>query len=270
MDSEKKRRYARDAAPGARPDKGPRAHRKESRQILAIIAAALLMLIIWGICALAGSLLKVRKIEVLGSSPYSNSEVVAVSGIGLGDRVNKIDKAGVERQILRRLSYLSKVKIRSGLFGRVKIALSSDTAAYYTLIAGEYYALSDEFRLLEKNDSKLAYESIGLIYISLPKINRAILGDKLLFYDENPDYVELFMGELKELDFLSDVGAVTLENRYEIEITYKKFTVIIGAYKDLETKLNLCRNMSEDKVLISAEAAILDVSDPANATIRLK
>ncbi len=270
MDSEKNSRNIKSAAPTARPDKSPRAHRKESRQILAIAAAALVMLIIWGICALAGSLLKVKKIEVLGSSPYSYSEVVAVSGISVGDRANKIDRGEAERQIMRKLSYISKVKIRSGLFGRVKITLSSDKAAYYALIAGEYYSLSEEFRLLEKNDSKIAYKSGGLIYISLPKIKRAILGEKLLFYDEKSDYVELFMEDLKDSEILPDVRAVKLENRYEIEITYKKFTVKIGAYKDLKTKLNLARNMSEDQVLISVESAILDVSDPANATIRLK
>ncbi len=248
----------------------PGIHRKESKRILAIISAALLMLVIWGICVLAGSFMKVKKIEVLGSSPYTADEIVSVSGIRCGDNVSKIKKSICEKAILQKLSYISEVKIRSGLFGKITISVRSDKAAYYTLIAGEYYAMSDRFRILGKESNSAAYQSGKLIFISLPKIKTALLGDYLAYYDAESEFVQQLIKDIYDSGMFGEVSSIKAESRYDIEITYSKFTIIIGTYKDVASKLRLASQMSNDKVLETAESAILDVSDPAKATIRFK
>ncbi len=248
----------------------PGVHRKESKRILAIITASLLMLIIWGICALAGSLMKVRKITVSGSSPYTAEEIVTASGISSGDKVSRIDKDAAEKAILQNLSYISEVRVRAGLFGRIRISLRSDTATYYTMIAGEYFSMSDEFRLLGKESNPSSYESGGLIFISLPKIKTAILGDRLAYYDTDSEFVSQLLADLRNAEMFEEVRAVSAETRYDVEITYGRFTIVIGVYKDMASKLSLASQMAKDDVLTAAESAILDVSDPANATIRFK
>lgn len=250
--------------------KRPKRHRKESKRILAIITASLLMLIIWGICALAGSLMKVRKIEVIGESPYNKDEIIAVAAIKNGDKVNRIDKDSVEKSILQKLSYISEVRVKSGFFGKIKISVISDKAAYYTLISGEYFAMSDDFRLLGKESNTSGYESGKLIYISLPKIKSAILGDYLSYYDAESIFLPQLLKDIDQSGMLDSVSAIEAQSKYEIEITYEKFTIVIGAYKDIAAKLTLASQMAKDDILSTAESAILDVSDPANATIRFQ
>ncbi|NLW73825.1 MAG: hypothetical protein GX057_02860 [Clostridiales bacterium] len=247
----------------------PGRHKKSSRRILAAIFAILLLLIIWGISALAGSLIKVRSVEVIGSSPYSDEEIISYTGIAAGSRVNKIDRRGLERDLLRKYTYLREAEIKTGLFGKVRIIVSADTAEYYTEIAGDYYALSPDFRLLELGGSS-DFESAGLIFISLPKIKSAILGDKIVFYDSDSGFVAELMDELKNSELYPGIQKVNAADRYAINLICERYKVKIGAYKDITLKLKIASQMAKDDVLDGDVKAVLDVSDPKNAIIRFE
>ena len=245
-----------------------RTAQKASRRILAAIAA-LLLFIVWGISALAGLLVKVRSVEVTGDSPYSEQEIISYTGISASTRVNKIDKAGLERKLSRKFTYLSEVKIKTGIFGRVRIMVKADTAAYYTEIAGEYYALSSDFRLLEKGGASV-FKSTGLIFISLPKIKSAILGEHVEYYDQESGFVAELLEELKNSELFPGISEINAADRYAINMKYDRFLIKIGSYKDIGLKLRIASQMAKDDVLKGDINAILDVSDPANATIRFE
>ncbi|MGI6167317.1 MAG: cell division protein FtsQ/DivIB [Eubacteriales bacterium] len=247
----------------------PGRHKKASRRILAATFAILLLLIIWGISALAGSLIKVRSVEVTGSSPYSGEEIISNTGIAVGSRVNKIDKRGLERNLLRNFTYLREVEIKTRLFGKVRILVTSDTAEYYTEIAGDYYALSPDFRLLESGGAS-DFESLGLIFISLPKIKSAVLSEKIVYYDTGSEFVAELLEEIKNSELYPDIRQVDAADGYAIILKCEKFKIKIGAYKDIALKLNIASQMAKDDVLKGDVKAILDVSDPKNAIIRFE
>ena len=256
-------------APPAGAAARPGRHRKASRRILTALAALLLLLLIWGISTLAVSLIRVRSVELTGSHPYSDREILSRAGIEAGIRVNKIDRSGVERDLLREFTYLSGVKVKTGLFGRVRIFVEADTAAYYTEIAGEYFALSQDFRLLEINEAPV-FESAGLIFVSLPKIKTAILGEHVAYYDATSGFVPELMEELENSELFSGISRVDASDRYDISLKYDRFQIKIGAYRDIGLKLKIASQMTKDEVLRGDVDAILDVSDTANATIRFK
>lgn len=258
--------------------RGP--HRKESKTILALIAALLLLLLVWGISAFAASLIKVKKIEIIAGpgsdgkyadsdGKYADAEIIDASGITPGMRMNKLDPEAAGGAILERLPYVSEVKVAKGLFGRVRILVIVDKAAYYTLIAGDYFFLSQDLRLLDISHEAPDFSSSGLIRISLPKLKRAFLGEHLSFYDTDTDYITEFMQALNSRAvFAGRVERIELAGRYDISFKYDKFTVKIGAFADIADKLNNVARMEKHEAVVGADAATLDVSDLNNMTIK--
>lgn len=269
-DAELEKTEPKEAGEGAGNASGGtlRTHRKESRQILAIIAAMVLLLAVWGVSALAGSLIKIKAIEVSGDSPYSNEIIVSASGIKHGMRINKINRAEAEGKILRTLPYISDVRVSRGIFGKAKISVKADIAAYYTIIAGDYFALSDGFRVLEYSPVGSGFAADGLIYISLPHIKSAIIGGQLSYYDNDTGYIQEFLSSITSAGLDGDILSADLSDKYGISFTYNKYTVKIGHFKDIDKKMSIVSRMEKDSYLNNRESAEFDVSDLNNPSIR--
>ncbi|MBQ9080512.1 MAG: FtsQ-type POTRA domain-containing protein [Clostridia bacterium] len=241
-------------------------HRRLSRYILAVVAALLLLLVIWGICTVVGAFATVGKIVVKGESPYAEDRIIAVSGIETGMRKNKINAEVAETEILNNLPCISEVNIRKKLGGVIEIRITSENVRYLTSIADDYYVVSDSFRLLGLSGTVAANDSI--VMISLPFVKRAIVGQRIEYY-EDTEYIGEFVSVLEDSELDGGIDSIDVSDKYKLEVLYDgKYTIRIGELKNMDEKLRMIYLMLEDEVLSEGIAAIFDVSDISKPTIQ--
>lgn len=241
-------------------------HRKGSRTILALLAAVILLLLVWAICTVAGALTTVKSIAVEGESPYTQAAVAAVAGIEPGMKQSRLDKQSCEAKILKKLPYISKVSVRFGIGGKVRIKITADKARYITYISGDCYVMSSDFRMLEMLTSDPLQE--GVVYISLPKAKRAMLGSVTEYYSDS-SFVGQLMHTLDESFLAGRIKSVDASDKYDIEFKFDdRYTVMLGELRNIEGKLKMIAGMLENKALETPGNVVLDVSDLENATVR--
>jgi len=249
------------------PDK--KSHHAFSKKVLLVFFAVVILLIVWGLCSILMSFMRINKIVVDGENKYTESEVIEAGKIEIGMKMNDIDPDVVEKRLMEDLTYISSVKVKRGIWGKINIKIIEDKAKYYTRLSEDYFCLSFDFRLLEMSKDIQVFSN--LIYIELPSVKKAIVGDKISYYDA--DYEELIRAFTFDLDnsFLNGkILAVDVSKKYSLNVLCKDYDILFGAYKDMDTKFGYVELMEKDDVVQNREGVVFDVSDPYNATIKFK
>lgn len=240
-------------------------HRKSSKYILATIMTALFILIVWGICLIFNSFITVKEIEVKGESIYTPEQIIAASGIAVGDKRNKIDVGAVEESIMESMSFLAHVKVKIKAKGIALISITPEEIAYCSDIAGVYYVMSDEFRILGVS-GEMAYRPESII-VKLPKVKKALVGDKVEFYDDI-EYVTFFVEEIDKSFLSGNVTAIDVSDRYDLSVTYNNFVIDFGDSKNIPKKINKAQMLVNSDVTAGMSMARIDVSDISNSSIK--
>ena len=244
----------------------PTEHRRSSRYILAVLVTILFLLIIWGICLAIGSFVEVKQIIVEGKSPYSESQIIAVSGIEVGVKKKSIDIKETESDILKKLHYISDVKIKKKIGGVILIAVTSDQVSYVTDIANDYFVMSDSFRILGlAGDISFDEEPV---FINLPRVKQAMIGSSVVFY-EDLEYIDQFLDIINDSLLENHITSVDVSDRYNISIIYDDcYEIRFGELKNIDVKLRKLDLILTGDILDGVEKAIIDVSDTSNTIVK--
>lgn len=240
-------------------------HRKSSKYILATILTALFILIVWGVCLIFNSFITVKEIEVKGDSIYTPEQIIAVSGIAVGDKRNKIDVGAVEESVLESMSFLAHAEVKIKANGIAVISITSEDIVYCSDIAGVYYVMSDEFKILGVS-GEMADRSESVI-IKLPKVKKALVGDKVEFYDDI-EYVTLFVEEIDKSFLSGNVTVIDVSDRYDLSVTYNNFVIDFGDSKNIPKKINKAQTLVNSDVASGISKARIDVADISNSSIK--
>ena len=130
------------------------------------------------------AMFRVRTIEVAGTTRYSAQQVIVVSGISEGDSLFSSPDLSVLHD---RLPYIKSAKISRKLPYTITITVSEDSAGYYCELYGEYFALSEDLRVLERADSDEGFVSDGYVRLELPAIDSAVVGGRIVFVSDADD-----------------------------------------------------------------------------------
>ena len=79
---------------------------------------------------------RVETVVVTGNSRYTQEEVVAASGIEVGDNLYAMNKFHVQQQIREQLPYVSEVSIQRGLPSTILIQVTESQAAAQVMPSG--------------------------------------------------------------------------------------------------------------------------------------
>ena len=240
-------------------------HHRGSKYILAVIAAVLFLLIVWCVCLVAGAFSKIKQIVVEGDSPYTESRIIAVSGIQEGSRSKSIDFDESMSDILNNLTYISEVKIKKKLGGKVIIKVTSDQASYITNISNDYFVISEDFRILGfAGDVNVETEPR---FISLPMVKQAIMGFDIEFY-EDTSYVSEFIDIINNSSIAAFVTSIDVSDKYNVSVMYNDQHVVrFGEIKDMDTKLRKLNMILNSDVINGLEKSIIDVSNASDPKI---
>lgn len=211
----------------------------------------------------------IKDISAEGETQYSYDDIIAASGIVSGTPMYSIDKPKIKENIMRKYPYIGKVTIKRNLPSEIKITVSESTAKCYTYFENEYFALSDDLRVLEYTTDENKAKTFSDLCVKLPKMSYAIMGEYVEFFNEEKnEYIITVLKELSESVMREKIHTVSVENKFNIYMIYDDiYKITIGSSKDVSLKLMTAKAIIDSGKLEAGTKAIIDVSDPSEGSV---
>jgi cell division protein FtsQ len=235
--------------------------------MLLSLAVALLLLLAYPIAKLVASKLVISDVEIIGTTLYTADELLDASGLEMGDGLPLFDKSGVEEMTALTLPYIESCKVNVEFPNKLIYEINEAEAVVYTSVAGEYYALSESLRVLERSDTEETFS--GLVYVELPSTLSAVVGENLIL-DENvsTEYITEFLSLLGESKLEGRVNRIFLEEKFNIVFTVDgRFKVKFGSPKQHTLKFEIVSKLIEENQG-KTEYATIDVTIPQKSGIK--
>lgn len=271
--SEAERRAEAEAKRRAAAEEHAR-RRERRRKAKWLLTAMLLMfsfVLIYVISRFIGSFFVVSEISISGDSPYTAQEIIAASGMSIGDSLYRADRHAAEDAISERLPYLSSVKVKIKLPSSVFITVESQSAVIYAEIAGEYYALSADMRVLERADSAETFDSRGLLRVTLPPVGSALVGSCLtLPGGGDPAYIGELATVLEASELAGRIDTLFLDERFNIILSVDgRYRIRFGSDQNAADKALAAARVIEARGGTASDGGMaeIDVSDPASVVV---
>ena len=242
-----------------------RAVRRRKVHTALTVCAALAVVIIFA-SACISVFLRIGEISVDGLSRYDKGEIIAASGIDLGQNIYAINKADIEKSITTSCPYIRSVKIRRNLPDTLSITVYDEEPKYYFELCGEYFVLSESMRVLERTNSMttllLDYEQI--IKLKTQSVKRAVVGEVVVFDNESYlSYAREMLNTFANSELGRNITLVDFSNRFAIYFVYgDRLRVDVGSIEDIGKKIAIASRIiakldARDKGTINVE------NDPA-------
>lgn len=222
---------------------------------------------------------KVQTFTLTGQTRYSKEELVAASGIEVGDNLILFDKFGAIDRIFDDFPYLDTVQMRRRYPDRIEIIVTECVPiAMIDDLPGTMPDPEDEEKTLQvggtgwwlmDKDGKLLERVHSASHPELTRITGVTMlepqiGQKAKFLQEDVQKpLFLLLNTAKDDGILQDIGGVDLSQQYDIRFDYLgRFRVKLGSTEQLEKKLRALHEITENK-LGSNVRGTLDVSNIA-------
>ena len=188
---------------------------------------------------------KVEKITVSGSSTYSKEEIIAASGIRIGNNLIRTDTKKAEQDILNTLVNVDTVKIKRKLPSEIKIEVTPTVASAIVEYNGTYNVISKNGKVIE---DKLSAPKSNLIVIVGYDPENVELNKVIKSKDENKDrIVKQLLEEFKELNF-TNITKIDISDRMNIKFTYQdRIEVELGTSSELSYKVKFIKAIIDEK-----------------------
>ena len=248
-------------------DRERTAHAPLSYRVLKGLLFLLGALLIWGLISLGVSSVPLTKVEVEGLTRYGEEEILVTSGLGTTKRMSEVDRESVKQALTSRYPYIRSVRVRYSFPLGYRVMIEEEIPTYYTCIAGDYFALSADLKVLEQATSDRRFLAVGLRQITLGEVKSVMLGQTLRY---DGDYLERVLEDIGNSVLADRVTDVHIGDRYHLSVVCDGvYTLFLGDVNAIEAKLQLASLMMGQNDVPAGYRAILDVSDLKKTSIRL-
>ena len=155
----------------------------------------------------------------------------------------------------------------------VSIEVKTEAGSFGIMISGDYYIISESFRVVDKIKVASEAEFVplpGVIAIKTAKIKKCYLGDKVEFldmdiYDFLKELVELFGDEGTDPKMVSAILSIDITNKFKVTMNYgDRFFLKFGIFENISPKiLNVFEIISQ---LPDYYEGVIDISDGKTAS----
>ncbi len=212
---------------------------------------------------------RIKTFTVEGTSPYTNDEIIAASGIGLGKSMIFADLEEASENIEKTLPYTDNVRLTKKLPSGIIIRLDETSRAFAVELSAGMYALTNsELKVLELVGE--LPEGVALIAGAVPV--KSETGERLVFAsdDEATDLtyalIEKIAASVAE-NGLEDIDLVDVASRSNIYMIYQGRIVLrLGDTTDIESKISLgTRVIKEENMIDPSQCGTVDLTIPKKA-----
>lgn len=241
-------------------------HHPHSLAILKGMLLLLGLLLAWGVISRLFSSIPLKRIRVEGLTRYGEEEVLVTSGLSEVDKLLGVEAETAEQALLDFYPYIRSVRVRYVFPLSYRVTIEEEIPLYYTRIANDYFALSEDLKVLERTTSPRRFLDEGLQQISIGGINSAMVGQTL---DYGGDYLSQVLAEIEDSDLAGRITEVHIGDRYHLSVVCDGlYTLYLGEITAIDSKLQIAALMLQDAKVPEGYRATLDVSNPKKTSIR--
>ena len=224
-----------------------------------LFAGALILALLLAVTAgIYGLFFKVTEIEAVGLTRYAEEDILAASGVEMGDRLFSFRSKAVKERIVGRYPFIRSVEVTRVLPNRVELTVTEDGAVFYANVFGEYYLLSGDLRVLGKTGEA----PLELVQLKLPLIHQAVAGAPLKFMTEkNERYVREAISDMLASPMAERIDSIDLRDKYNLTMVADgRYKLVIGAVNEVRLRLRLAEKVLEDTMFQTGNKAVVDLS----------
>jgi len=244
----------------ARDEAAANSERRDKAKVLIVcLAIAVVLLMLYPIVKFSMSRLVISEVLVEGSGMYTAEELLEAGGLDVGGRLPILSASTAEEKLLSNMPYIKSCKISVKFPNTVIFDIKDETAVICAEIFGEYYALSNDLRVLERSDSRESFPS--LLYVELPFAERAVVGERLVFPEgEDGEYISTFLELISGSDLNDRIGIVYFDEKFDIVASVDdKYRVLFGSPSDMKLKIATVSKIIEENSEACLTTGVIDV-----------
>ena len=194
-------------------------------------------------------------------SKYSYDDILSASGITVGSELYGIDVKQVKNNIKKRLTYVDNINIIRIPPSTVSIEIKTDRGMFGIKLGGDYYIISENFRVVEKIDivggltasgvPGTAGESDfmppdGIITVAADTVKKCCVGEKIEFSDSDiTDFLKETVKMFKEYDLTETmssmnikISSINIKDKFNVVMNYgDRFLVKFGVFENISPKV---------------------------------
>ena len=206
--------------------------------------------------------LKVAEIKVINSTKYAAADIIATSGIKIGDNMFSVNKFEVAEKILNEYPYIESIKIRRKLPDTFTFEITERTPAVYIRADGKKWLMDDSAYVLEmfsENDKMTVPEIAGATAV-VPQEGKELV----LTQPEQLEALKKILVALEQTKVAGKIRQINIEKFYDIKVVYEdRFMVTLGDSENLRWKMEMMKAVASD--LSEDERGTLNLSDGKRA-----
>lgn len=184
-----------------------------------------------------------------GNARYSDSELIAASGIRQGDNLVLLNKYGVKQAVFAELPYIETISIQRKYPDTIVLSVT-ECAAAAALPGGDgmWWLISEQGKLL---DASLEAPTDCTIVTGCTLVSPASGAQAALSEEESYklEYLRAFLQAAEKNQLLSEIGGIDLGDGTRITFTYQdRFTVYTPWDGDMDRALRAVQKVVSEKL----------------------
>lgn len=243
---------------------GRKKQTKRRRPTSGVAARLVIMLAVAAAVVFGAALFfKVTNIEIQGNSIYAAEDVIAASGIEMGDNLLLVNKATTAGNIIAALPYVEEVRgIVRSLPDTVVIQIQESEASFAVQTdVNTTWLVNARGKALEKLDGELPEGQAQIVGVSVkaPTAGMTVTATE----QAKLDAALAVLAELDGTGVLEHVAEVNVEKDYDITVRYDdRYTILLGGTDDLAYKAQYLVSILEN--LSDYQAGTIDLTEAAS------
>lgn len=200
----------------------------------------------------------IESIEVEGRGRYSQTEIVATSGIAEGDNLFRIDEAKVAQQLKAKFPFIENATVKRDFPATAVIIIEEAVPiGSFMQTDGSYYLISNKGRVLDLRWETPPEEHLKVIGVTLADLAPC----QYLDIENNESFTafEYLNTAINETGF-TYITKIDLSSSNNIEIVYEdRILIKLGSVAELAKKLDFAKYALETEIESNFEG-IMDIT----------
>lgn len=214
---------------------------------------------------------RVDSIRITGGDRYKEQEIVAAAGVETGDNLFLLNKYAIAEDLLKKLPYISQVRINRELPDTLTIDVTETHAAVQAAQDGSVWLISPEGKIVEQRAASAAGELIRLEGCQLlaPTVSSylALATDRAI---QQQSLLDL-LGALETSGLLEQVEAIYLSDLSLLTMDFaQRFTVELPYGADYDYKLKALQTVLDSGRIESNETGTIRMTAEDGSVMFIK
>lgn len=248
----------------AREANSVRHRRRRRKNYTLYYILVLFLIVVTGVTLSITVFFNTARIVVVGNDNHSPEEILSYTGAELGDNLFRMNLSEMERNIMENTVDLDQAKVSRKLPDTLMIDLTPAEAVAAAYNGESYDILSSGGRIINQTSDLTDYPEIFML--SGVDFSKTEVGG---FVEDNTGYqnMKTVLSQMEKRS-LTEVQAMEVTTGREIKLSYQnKITIYLGSILDLEYKLDLVKQLIEERIS-PGEEGVIDVRFSGEAIFR--